>query len=211
VAGVLEDLVIRPLDETDPGPIAVAFAAIGWDKPESQYRQYLAQQRDGRRCVLVATMADHFAGYLTVVWSSSYPPFAAAGIPEIADFNVLPAYRRRGIGGALMDAGEALVGRRSAVVGIGVGLYADYGSAQRMYVRRGYLPDGRGVMYDGVPVRPGEGIRLDDAATLMFTKRLPERSSELPCNLSGMSYMYGDRGTPASARRAAAGGARVED
>jgi hypothetical protein len=58
------------------------------------------------------------------------------------------------------------------VVGIGVGLYADYGSAQRMYFRRGYLPDGRGLMYDWKPVPPGELVRLDDDATLMFTKSL---------------------------------------
>ncbi len=41
---------------------------------------------------------------------------------------------------ALMDAAEARAAERSAIVGLGVGLYADYGSAQRMYARRGYLP-----------------------------------------------------------------------
>jgi GNAT superfamily N-acetyltransferase len=93
-------------------------------------------------------------------------------IPEISDFNVLPSYRKRGIGSALMDAAEAKVAERFAVVGIGVGLYPDYGQAQRMYVRRGYLPDGRGLIYDGRQVPPMETIRNDDSATLMFTKRL---------------------------------------
>ena len=85
---------------------------------------------------------------------------------------MLPSYRKRGIGSALMDAAEAKVAERSAVVGIGVGLYPDYGQAQRMYVRRGYLPDGRGLIYDGRQVPPMETIRNDDSATLMFTKRL---------------------------------------
>ncbi|GAB3825350.1 GNAT family N-acetyltransferase [Kribbella italica] len=107
---------------------------------------------------------------MTVNWSSAYEPFD--GMPEIQDFIVLPAYRRRGIGGSLMDAAEALVAERSDVVGLGVGLYPDYGTAQRMYVRRGYLPDGRGVIYDHRQVPPGELVRLDDDAVLMFTKSL---------------------------------------
>ena len=163
-----DTLEIRPLDGGDPVVMAAAFAEIGWDKPESQYQRYLAEQEAGTRDVLVATVDDVFAGYVTVRWESSY----FEGIPEICDFNVLPVYRRRGIGSALMDAAEAMVAERSPVVGIGVGLYPDYGQAQRMYVRRGYLPDGRGLIYDGRQVPPMEMIRNDDDATLMFTKQL---------------------------------------
>ncbi len=161
---------IRALRDDDPEVISAAFSAIGWDKPVSQYEKYLAEQRAGTRDVLVATVDDEYAGYVTVRWKSSYEPFN--GIPEIQDFNVLPKYRRRGIGTALMDAAETLVAERSDVVAIGVGLYADYGTAQRMYVRRGYIPDGRGLIYDGKQVPPGEMIRNDDSATLMFTKSL---------------------------------------
>ena len=39
----------------------------------------------------------------------SYPSYAAAGIPEVRDFNVLAAFQRRGIGTALMDAAEERV------------------------------------------------------------------------------------------------------
>ncbi|HEY3504637.1 MAG TPA: GNAT family N-acetyltransferase [Actinocatenispora sp.] len=161
---------IRPLGADDPAVMAAAFAALGWDKPVTQYERYLTEQRAGTRSVLVATVDGRFAGYVTVRWESGYPPFG--GIPEIQDFTVLPDFRRRGIGGGLMDAAEALAAERSAVVGIGVGLYADYGTAQRMYVRRGYLPDGRGIMYDGRPVPPGTSVPIDDEATLMFTKHL---------------------------------------
>jgi GNAT superfamily N-acetyltransferase len=159
---------IRALRDGDPEVISAAFTAIGWDKPVSQYEKYLAEQGAGERDVLVATVDDQFVGYVTVRWESAY--FGA--IPEIQDFNVLPPYRRRGIGSGLMDAAEARVAERSPVVGIGVGLYADYGTAQRMYVRRGYLPDGRGLMYDNQPVPPGETVRNDDGANLMFTKSL---------------------------------------
>jgi GNAT superfamily N-acetyltransferase len=157
--------------EGDPEMIAAGMAAIGWDKPLSQYEKYLAQQREGVRSILVATVdGGEYAGYVTVNWKSPYEPFN--GIPEIQDFNVLPKLRRRGIGTALMDAAEALVAERSDTVAIGVGLYTDYGSAQRMYVRRGYIPDGAGLLYKLEPVPPGEMVRNDDDAILMFTKSL---------------------------------------
>ena len=167
---MVDGLGIRPLRDDDPPVIAAAFDELGWPKPESQYRKYLAEQEAGTRDVLVATVDGEYAGYVTVRWQSPYEPFD--GIPEIQDFNVLPQLRRRGIGSALMDAAEAKVAERSPVVGIGVGLYPDYGQAQRMYVRRGYLPDGRGLIYDGRQVPPMETIRNDDSATLMFTKQL---------------------------------------
>lgn len=46
-----------------------------------------------------------------------------------------------------MDTAEKIVLTRSKIVCIGVGLHAGYGSAQRMYVKRGYIPDGSGVWY----------------------------------------------------------------
>lgn len=165
-------LTIRLLERHDVEPIAAAFAAIGWDKPASQYEQYLAEQQAHERVVLVALIDDDFAGYVTIVWHSHYPPFAAANIPEVVDFNVLPHYRRRGIGSRLMDEAERRIGMRSPVAGIGVGLYPDYGAAQRMYVLRGYIPDGRGVAYDGQQVRPGQAVPVDDSLALFFTKAL---------------------------------------
>jgi hypothetical protein len=58
------------------------------------------------------------------------------------------------------------------VVGIGVGMDADYGSAQRMYVKRGYIPDGRGLFSHGHWVRYGEQVIVDDDLILCFTKEL---------------------------------------
>jgi GNAT superfamily N-acetyltransferase len=164
------ECTIRALRDDDPEVISGAVAALGWDKPVSQYEKYLAEQRAGLRSVLVATVDNEYAGYVTVRWESPYEPFN--GIPEIQDFNVLPKFRRRGIGTGLMDAAEELVAGRSDLVAIGVGLYADYGTAQRMYVRRGYIPDGRGLLYNLKQVPPGELVRNDDDAILMFTKSL---------------------------------------
>jgi Acetyltransferase (GNAT) family len=104
---------------------------------------------------------------------TSYPSFLAAGIPEIQDFNVLPHFRRRGIGTHLMDEAERKVSERSDVAGIGVGMSPDYGAAQRLYILRGYVPDGKGPTSDGSPVRPGDEITVNDGLVLYLTKVLP--------------------------------------
>lgn len=165
-------LAITPLMADDPPRIAQAFAAIGWDKPEAQFARYLDEQTADDRPVLVARLDGEFAGYVTVMWVPQYAPFREAGIPEIQDFNVLPQFRRRGIGTALMDAAEALIATRSATAGIGVGLYPDYGPAQRLYVLRGYLPDGRGIAWNAIPVTPMQEVMVDDDLALFFTREL---------------------------------------
>lgn len=57
--------------------------------------------------------------------------------------------------------------------GKAVGLHSGYGNAQRMYVSRGYMPDGSGVWY-GEAVCPAYGAcRNDDDLVLYFSKPLP--------------------------------------
>ena len=165
-------VTIRPLEAGDIPEIAAAFQRIGWDKPASQYERYLREQADGARDVAVAFVEDRFAGYLTICWSSSYEPFRREGIPEIVDLNVLPEYRRRGIATRLLDDAERSVSGRAPLAGIGVGMDADYGAAQRLYVARGYLPDGRGLQQHGRAVRYGDAVTVDDGLVLYFTKTL---------------------------------------
>lgn len=46
-----------------------------------------------------------------------------------------------------MDIAEEIAATYADTVYLGVGLHSGYGSAQRMYVKRGYIPDGSGVWY----------------------------------------------------------------
>ena len=167
-----QHLVIRELSEDDGPLIAAAFAAQGWNKPLSQYQVYHQESVQGKRTVLVAEASGQFAGYVTIVWESGYPPFRQGAIPEIVDFNVLMAFQRRGIGSALLDEAERRIGQRSSVVGIGVGMTADYGAAQILYVRRGYIPDGRGLFQDGRHLTYGDQAVVDDDLALHLTKSL---------------------------------------
>lgn len=169
----MKSLEIRLLEGHDVAPISAAFCGLGWDKPRSQYENYFSEQREGARTVLVAFAGTDFAGYVTINWRPGYQPFRADGVPEIQDFNVLPCFRRQGIGSRLMEEAEQKVSERSSVVGIGVGVSPDYGAAQRLYVLRGYVPDGKGLMRHTLPVSKGGRITVDDALVLYLTKTLP--------------------------------------
>ena len=101
-------LQIRPLHDNDPATMAAAFQRIGWKKTEAQYRRYLEEQAAGWRSCLVALIDRRFAGYVTLNWQPTYPPFLEAGTPEIQDLNVLPEFQRQRIASRLLDEVEAL-------------------------------------------------------------------------------------------------------
>jgi GNAT superfamily N-acetyltransferase len=172
IAQVHLDVLIRRLEQNDIQKIARAFEALGWDKSAAQYEGYYREQVNKVRDVYVAFVEEEFAGYLTICWTSTYAPFREDNIPEIVDFNVLPNYRRQGIGTQLMGKAESEIAKVSPVAGIGVGMDSDYGPAQRLYILRGYVPDGRGLYYRGHYPAYGEKITVDDTLAIYLTKKL---------------------------------------
>ena len=163
---------IRLFDRLDIPEIAEAFEELGWNKPASQYERYLMEQVLKVRDMYIARVKGKFAGYLTICWQSSYAPFGEQQIPEIMDFNVLPKFRRQGIGSQLMDKAEEKIVNVSPIAGIGVGMTPDYGAAQRLYVLRGYVPDGNGLYYRGNPIQYEQTIQAGDNLALYLTKEL---------------------------------------
>jgi GNAT superfamily N-acetyltransferase len=168
---------IRALHQNDPETISQAFRNIGWGKPVAQYRRYLSEETVGIRICRVATVACQFAGYVTVNWKPAYPAFVELNVPEIQDLNVLPEFRRQGIGTRLLDWAEEEIALRSGTAGIGVGLHPGYNAAQRLYVKRGYVPDGRGVTYRNRYVEEGMQVVMDDDLVLHLTKSLGHQPS----------------------------------
>jgi hypothetical protein len=165
-------LDLRPIILTDCQAINSAFTAQGWDKPVSLYERYVNLQNSGARDVIIATVNEKFAGYLTIMWNSGYPPFQEQCVPEIVDFNVLMKYWRKGIGTSLMDEAERRVALVSPVAGIGVGVTGDYGAAQVLYSHRGYVPTGHGLVHNGLPLRRGQRVEVGDELAFYLTKSL---------------------------------------
>lgn len=165
---------IRELEPDDlPRLAAVKDGGLAWHGDWDHWPRYLAEHRAGERVVFVAAEAEAPVGYASLVWRPPYPPFAQADIPEIQDMVVAEGRRGSGLGGAMIAACEArarAAGKRQ--IGIGVGLYADYGRAQRLYVRRGFVPDGRGVWHADERAIAGRSYRLDDDLVLFLTKAL---------------------------------------
>lgn len=169
------DLSIVPLDPAIADDLARAFSRDGWNKPAEQYSNYLKQQGDGEILCLVAAVAGAIAGYLKIVWLPGYPPLRKRGVPEIQDLNVLDKFRRRGVASKLLDHAEAEISKPSDVAGIGVGLHPGYNAALRLYVLRGYVPDGLGVTHKDEYLEMGQAVTLDDDLVLHFTKELRQQ------------------------------------
>lgn len=63
-------------------------------------------------------------------------------IHKIQDQNVLKKFQGRGYGLMLLQHAEKAIGVVSSKAGIGVGLTADYGFAQRLYIKMDIYPQG---------------------------------------------------------------------
>ncbi len=159
------DVLIRDLRESDARVITDEEIAQGWEASIDKYLLRLRDQAEGR-------YQGNIAGYINIYPDSKWGAFANQGLPEIVDFGVLEKYRRHGIGSRLMDAAEQIASNYADTVYLGVGLHSGYGSAQRMYVRRGYLPDGSGVWFQDRVCEPYASCCNDDDLNLYFSKKL---------------------------------------
>lgn len=160
---------IRSMKPDDVHLLAASFCSQGWADREETLLHYLADQKAGTRYVYVAELSGLPVGYVTLLPLAKTGPFAGKH-PEISDFNVLQLWQKQGIGSALMDAAEAQAKKLSPTVTLGVGLHSGYGSAQRMYIKRGYIPDGTGVWYGEHRAVPYTSMENDDDLILYLQK-----------------------------------------
>ncbi len=163
---------IHPLRPEDPERLSAAFMECNWHKSSALFQRYLQEQALGQRKCLVAEKAGTPVGYVTLLRHSEHPAFREEDIPEIADLNVIPRHHRQGIATALMDSVERIAARESQVVGLGCGLHPGYSAAQRLYVLRGYVPDGNGLSSRGRPVSVNQQVTVNDELLLHFVKQL---------------------------------------
>jgi ribosomal protein S18 acetylase RimI-like enzyme len=170
---MISNAVISQLAVNDIDQITSSFKDIGWNKPESLYKNYLWEQAENKRNIFVVKQNQIFCGYVTIKWKPEYAYFREQRIPEISDLNVLPNYRNRGIGSELIAVCEAIAKERNyKYIGLGVGMTADYGSAQRLYVKLGYVPDGHGLHYKNMPAPHGKRVMIDDDLVIYLMKTI---------------------------------------
>ena len=167
-----EKLCIRKLCEADIAPIVLEEMAQGWGDNTGKLQMRMAHEASGKCITLCAVYEGRPVGYVFVYPEAKDGAFGGTGLPEIVDFAVAEKFRCKGIGSKLMDAAEKIAARYADTVYLGVGLHSGYGSAQRMYIKRGYIPDGSGVWYGEKVCTPYTPCVNDDGLILYLSKRL---------------------------------------
>lgn len=165
---------IRPLREQDIAVLGDLY--FPWSTREetiAKWSGYLDEQQNGARMARIVEQHGKIVGYGNLLPASQYPHFKQNRIPEINDVWVYEESRKKGVATALIAHFEQLAKHKGYTkIGMGVGLYKDYGAAQRLYFRLGYQPDGEGITYKHAAVIPGEKYAVDDGLILWLTKRL---------------------------------------
>lgn len=141
---------------------------------ENQYFETaFSEQNDGKRIIFLAFADDVLAGYVHLNFHPLYAPFARLNIPEIQDLFVAADFRYQGIGEHLILKCEKAAKEEVAEsIGIGVGVTGDFGPAQRLYIRMGYIPDGAGAVFERQKVQSGDIRPIDDRLCLMVVKSI---------------------------------------
>lgn len=167
------ELVIKQLKTLELKDIwKEQFSLHKINRADDYYNYCFDGNLNGTHVTLLAFLGDHLTGCAHLKYYSYYSYFRDHLIPEINDFNVFPEYQKQGIGNKLMEEFEQIAIKTGTQIGIGVGLFKDYGAAQRIYCRRGYIPDGNGIMYNYQEVAAGSMVRVDDDLNLYFIKDL---------------------------------------
>ena len=157
------------MQESDIQDLSRGFISQGWSSREEILTRYFKEQESGEREVLVAEVEGALAGYITILSCAKQGPFAEI-YPELSDFNVFEPFQNQGIGNLLLEEAEKRVRLISDKVTLGVGLHSGYGPAQRLYIKRGYIPDGTGVWYRNQPLEMNATSQNNDDLVLYLSK-----------------------------------------
>ena len=168
-----QTLLIRDMEPADAQILNDEYIAQGWHPDVAYYHMRMKEAAEGKCVALTAVYQGQPAGAVYLYFDAQEGPFKGMKLPEIVDFSVLMKYQRKGIGHRLMDAAEQIAAQRSDTVTLGVGLCREYGAAQRIYAKRGYIPDGSGVWYQNQQcVQYETTCTVDDDLVLFLSKKL---------------------------------------
>lgn len=147
------------------------------DNDESdRYITYLENQlknQEKQECsALIALYNGKVAGYVFLYYKCRWGGLANCNIPGVVDLIVFGEYRQKGIATKLMDVAENIAKSHSNKVYLDVCLNSEYGPAQRFYIKRGYIPDGKGMYYEERVCETDAICKNDDELTLCLVKEL---------------------------------------
>jgi len=163
---------IRRMIESDILAIHQNFIEQGWKKDVDILKHYFNEQELYERKVFVAHDKERIFGYATLLPNAPYGPYKNMNMPMIIDLNVFLNCQKQGIATMIMDAIELHVQTYAKHIGLACGMHKAYGSAQRLYVKRGYIPDGTGLWYQDKPVEPYTPCINDDDLVIYLSKKL---------------------------------------
>lgn len=165
-------LRIRSMKIDDAKIIYDTYLSYGWHPSLATYEVYYREQEEKKRKVFIAEYDGAVSGLCTLVMNPTEGPWACMGYPEIVDLTVFFHVHNKGIGNKLLDIAEQEAAKGSDTVYLAVGLHSGNGAAQRIYVKRGYIPDGSGVWYQGKQLAQYAPCCNDDDLLLYMSKKL---------------------------------------
>lgn len=167
-----EKLIIRSMKPEDSQVFYDTYLSYDWHPDIETYETYYKEQKEGQRKVFIAEYEGEVCGLCTLVLNPTEGPWVGMGYPEIVDLGVFFHIHNKGIGNKLLDVAEQEAAKISDTVFLAVGVHSGYGPAQRIYVKRGYLPDGSGVWYQGKQLEQYAPCVNDDDLLLFMSKTL---------------------------------------
>ncbi len=165
-----ENIRIRAMEKEDIDLIIKNYEEQSWPKKRSTLEKYLASQTEKQLYVFIAEVDKDVAGYTVLYLDTAVGPFANMSIPLIGDFIVFIKYQRLGIGNRILDAVEEKAFELNDKVQLSVGLHSGYGAAQRIYIKRGYIPDGSGCWYNNQQLEQYADCNNNDDLVLYLLK-----------------------------------------
>lgn len=163
---------VRSMVPEDAKILYDTYLSYGWHPEIETYESYYREQEEGVRLVFIAEYDGDVKGQCTLVLHPSEGPWGGKDIPEIVDLTVFFDIHGKGIGTKLLDVAESEASKISDTVFLAVGVHSGYGPAQRIYVKRGYIPDGSGVWYQGKVLDQYAPCVNDDDLLLFMSKSL---------------------------------------
>lgn len=167
----MNHIKIRNMEKSDVEKIEEMFLQQGWDSRKEVLLNYLIEQELAQRWMFIAEIKGEVAGYVTLIPLAKHGPYKDK-YPEIVDFNVFEKFQRQGIGNELLNEAELASKMLSDIITLGVGLHKGYGAAQRIYIKRGYVPDGTGVWFNNENIDMNKPCINNDDLVLYLSKKV---------------------------------------